>query len=141
MPTLLELLKPICLKVELVGSRITCNPPPTGTDQDYLILVKPRLLNPLMKFLQVTEWEGGGSNPGVMNHEEDDTFESYRKGDDNLIITTSETYFDKFMVATSVAKRFNLLKKEDRIILFDAVLYAHACKQSIETTQEIDYLA
>lgn len=32
-----------CLKYELVGSRVTCNPAPTDTDQDVLVLTNDEL--------------------------------------------------------------------------------------------------
>ena len=66
-------------------------------------------------------------------------FRSFRKGDMNIITTESMEFFDRFMTATALAKRFNLLEKADRIALFQAVLYgvdadaletpAHVCDQ------------
>lgn len=38
-----DLLKGKCLKYELVGSRVTCDPAPTDTDQDVLVLTTPEL--------------------------------------------------------------------------------------------------
>ena len=39
----------------------------------------------------------------------------------NLLLTCSPDYFENFCKATSLAKRLNLLKKEDRVALFQAV--------------------
>jgi len=55
-----------------------------------------------------------------------DRFSSYVKKEVNLIVTEDPKFFDKFMAATSVAKRLNLLSKEDRIALFQAVLYGNS---------------
>lgn len=50
------------------------------------------------------------------------------KGDVNLIVTQDNKFYDRFMAATSVAKRLNLLDKADRIALFQAVLYGNRCE-------------
>jgi len=46
-----------------------------------------------------------------------------RKGEINLIITTSKDFFDKFVKATEMAKEQNLLLKDERITLFQKILY------------------
>ncbi len=107
-----------------VGSRVTCNPAPTDTDQDILVLVE-----------DIAEWrermiEGGfevaGSIPAAeKNVLGADQFESYTKDDINLIVTSDAMFFSKFMAATHVAKRLNLLNKNDRKALFQAVLYGN----------------
>ncbi|WP_181950862.1 hypothetical protein [Aurantiacibacter spongiae] len=50
-------------------------------------------------------------------------FRSWRRGDLNIVTTTSSEFYDRFETATELAKRFNLLDKADRIALFQAVLY------------------
>lgn len=114
------------VKYALVGSRITCNPPPTDTDLDVLLLIKPKEFWNAIECLQDEGFELGGSD--LVPAEESfptewEGFQSYKKGDINYIITTSEEFFDKFMLATNIAKELNLLKKEDRIALFQRVLY------------------
>lgn len=50
-------------------------------------------------------------------------FHSWKKETLNLIITSSEEYFANFWKATRLATRLNLLKKQDRIMLFEAVTF------------------
>ena len=110
-----------------VGSRVTCSPAPTDTDQDILVLVE-----------DIEEWREGmieegfevaGSIPAdEKNVLGTDQFESYTKGDINLIVTSDAIFFSKFMAATHVAKNLNLLYKDDRIMLFQAVLYGNIWK-------------
>ena len=48
-------------------------------------------------------------------------FRSWKKERINLLLTCSPDYFENFCKATSLAKRLNLLKKEDRVSLFEAI--------------------
>lgn len=52
-------------------------------------------------------------------------FFSARMHDHNLIVTNKNWFFDRFMQATKVAKNMNLLKKEDRVTLFQYALYGN----------------
>ena len=114
-------------RYEHVGSRVTCVPAPFGTDDDWLVLTSSH--DCLRAELLTAKFDVGGSM--VLDAEypldADDRFSSYVKGDVNLIVTQDELFFKKFMAATSVAKRLNLLDKDDRIVLFQAVLYANPC--------------
>lgn len=106
------------LKVEPVGSRVTVDPPPMDTDEDYLVLVH-KLNADLFSRLKELGFEGG------RKHRDDDVFYSVRKGDINLIITDRQDFFDRFMLATEMAKSFNLKTKPERITLFQGVLYGN----------------
>ena len=118
-----------------VGSRVTCDPAPTDTDEDYLLLVAPNGLEldpkyddryyALERYLHEHGWTRGGSLPaeiGVTIPPEQ-RFESWTFDEINLILTTSNIFYQRFLAATAVAKRLNLLNKPDRIALFQAVLY------------------
>lgn len=72
-------------------------------------------------------WSLDGSEIVVPEHAQspDERFNSFSKGEFNCIITDSESFFKRFMAATAVAQRLNLLDKSDRIALFQAVLYAN----------------
>lgn len=114
------------LKSSIVGSKVTCNPPPTDTDLDVLVLIKDTNFWSYIHHLGDQGFQLGGSD--VVPAEEEylkewDGFQSYKRGEINLIITTSEEFFDKFMEATAIAKEKNLLKKEDRVALFQKILY------------------
>lgn len=101
-----------------VGSRVTCSPPPTDTDEDWLCYVKD--IDVFIEMAIKMGYDTGESHYGEIEH-----FVSVRKGDINLIITQDMSFFNKFIWASNLAKRFNLLNKEDRIALFQGVLYAN----------------
>lgn len=118
-------LKELCLHVDLVGSRVTCNPPPTGTDQDVLCLIDDNQLDKLLQNLEQDGFQFDGSEHYANSLEEGVGFQSYRNGEINLVMTTEFDFYQRFMAATSIAKHLNLLKKDDRIALFQAVLYGN----------------
>lgn len=116
------------LNSAFVGSRETCNPAPTNTDQDILVLVRANQYQDFASGLFLLGFELDGShisNETSISH--DSGFQSFKKGDVNLIVTGSQVFYMRFMAATSVARRFNLLEKDDRIALFQAVLYGNEC--------------
>jgi len=101
-----------------------------NTDSDWLCLT-----GDWHEFLSVAIREGfevGGSVPAnkLEQRKELTLFTSFRrKSDDlNLIVTDSPEFAKKFLAATSVAKKLNLLAKADRIALFQAVLYGNSCQ-------------
>lgn len=117
--------KSMCLRFEPVGSRVTCDPAPTDTDEDFLVLVTPETFADFELALCLQGFEFGGSriHAGGCLLGDESSFQSYTLGAENVIVTASEAFFNRFMAATSVAKRLNLLDKSDRIALFQAVLY------------------
>lgn len=125
----IQQLKGRCVSYELVGSRVTCDPAPTDTDQDVLVLGSPETWPALEFLLGLGGFEKGGSNVGdqfsflgtVPN-----SFQSYTLGDLNLIITFDPEFYRRFMAATWVCKLLNLMAKPDRVALFQAVLYGNA---------------
>lgn len=127
-----EVIRAFVYAEALVGSRVTCNPAPTDTDLDVLVKVPyiesscpaPFSLNKyraMYDVLMADRWTLGGSGDG------DGEFESWTKGEVNLILTDSSEFYDKFLAATSVCTRLNLMNKEDRKALFRACLYAEQC--------------
>lgn len=120
-------IKALCARFEPVGSRVTCDPAPTTTDEDFLLLVAPERYDELQHVLWRGDWELGGSEiPDECNLIDfDSRFQSYTSGKTNLIVTQSEIFFHRFMAATHVCKRLNLMRKRDRVMLFQAVLYAN----------------
>ena len=116
-------------KVTAVGSRVTCNPPPTSTDRDWLVLIDAAKFDFFAAELLADGWEVGGSMiPNDENYlPEVVRFNSFTKTIDgtpeNLIVTASPEFHKRFLAASAVAKRLNLLDKGDRIALFQAVLY------------------
>lgn len=122
----LDEIKALCLDLRPVGSRVTCDPPPTDTDADYLVLVDCLEY----KAFEATLFTNGFVLDGSMilatgcETGDPDTFQSFSRDKDNLIVTSNADFWEAFLAATSVAKRLNLLNKEDRIALFQAVLYS-----------------
>lgn len=45
-------------------------------------------------------------------------FRAYRDGLFNILVTDSEIYFDRWALATHIAKQLKLTNKQDRVILF-----------------------
>jgi hypothetical protein len=105
-----------------VGSRVTCDPAPTDTDEDYIILVSTEKNKLLADYLLDEDFNcqsDGGEYDGISESD----FLSWKKDELNLLVTTDLAFFHKFMAASSLAKHLNLLKKEDRIATFQVVLY------------------
>lgn len=127
-----QLLKRYAWKTEPVGSRVTCNPAPTDTDRDTLVLIMASQAEDFMAELESAGCEvelGDGYAADALNSGQSGRFQSYRLGEDNLIVTIDEKFYRRFVAATTVAKRLNLMDKADRIALFQAVLYGNACEQ------------
>lgn len=107
-----------------VGSRVTCSPPPTDTDEDFLVLVEDRsqAVAALQQFgfeaptnaQQIMEYNRLGMTSGW-------NFSSLRLGDVNYIVTDDVFFFERFLTASHVAKSLNILSKHDRIMVFEAM--------------------
>lgn len=123
------------IAVESAGSRVTCNPAPTDTDEDYILHVQD--LGVVDGILAPEGWVFGGSEipPDANYTAPDEWFASYTFGHVNLIITASEAFYTRFVAATHVAKRLNLMHKPDRIALFQAVLYGRIWCEQAEVTE------
>lgn len=123
------------VKWQLVGSRVTCNPAPTDTDQDVLVHVLARKAEDFIEAMVDAGFSvelGEGYAADALNDGQAGRFQSYRHGNVNLIVTIDEKFYKRFVAATSVAKRFNLLQKDDRIALFQAVLYGNECEDPLQ---------
>jgi hypothetical protein len=119
-------IKKIVDEWELVGSRVTCNPAPQDTDQDILCLLEEG--KTLKDFEDIVSEFEDECFPDYYDHDGIDLndFGSYKNEDHtiNYIVTTRKEFYDRFMVATRVARDFNLLEKHQRKQLFQAVLYS-----------------
>ena len=122
----MENLKKLAVEFVPVGSRVTCDPAPTNTDQDYLVLTNDPYEFRAACFDAGFELGGSLELDAFLPLNETNRFSSYTLNDANLIVTTDTEFFKRFMAATSVAKHLNLLKKADRISLFQAVLYGNS---------------
>ena len=112
--------------VEPTGSRVTCNPAPTETDADYLVQA-PNDVAALSAVVCVIEGEGF-SQDGATEHYQDvtgDGFLSWRRDEINLIVTKNPLFAKRHRAATALCRHLNLMEKDDRIALFQAVLYGN----------------
>lgn len=127
----MDRIKELCTRIAPCGSRVTCNPPVLDTDEDFILLVTPDQQIAFNRYVLENGWVLGGSDiPEESNIlDPDKRFQSYTLGDKNLIVTASEVFYWRFIAATHVCKRLNLLNKADRIAVFQAVLYAVCVKE------------
>lgn len=98
-----------------VGSRVTCNPPPRDTDEDVLCHVES-----VQDFVREASRQGFRSTSKCSGQPH---FISLRKGDVNLIVSSDKDFVDKFLLATHVCKTLNVMSKQHRIVVFQAILY------------------
>lgn len=122
--------------VSPVGSRFTCEPAPTDTDTDILCLIFENNWVMFTERMSMLGMQVDGSEISSVNHSDpENEFRSYKFGNINLICTPSRRFYSKFLAATSVAKHLNLLSKQDRIVLFQAVLYGNAIVHNLFGTE------
>ena len=95
------------------GSREMCNPAPTNTDVDFVVLDLNGDNNFVMGCKRI-----GFKNCGE-NEYEDDEFCAIRKGDVNLIIVESPYWFSQWQKATVKTKSLNILDKKLRVAAFE----------------------
>jgi hypothetical protein len=107
------------VKMEYVGSRVTCSPAPTDTDEDVLLLTDD------LSTLIGDCIEVGFTQDGAVGRAYPKEFVSLRNGTMNFIVTDNEEFYKKFMLATHVCKSLNVMNKVDRICVFQAILYGN----------------
>lgn len=135
-PSEIKFVENYCTKIFKTGSRVICDPPPTDTDEDYILLIPVAELGPLATHLLIEGYTKGGSlesfegSPYLLPEHEynsdgsvktEGLFQSWKKGELNIILTANEQYFDDFIRATFLARALNLTDKEDRVTLFKAL--------------------
>lgn len=105
----------------ITGSRVTCNPPVLDTDLDMVFLINREH----SKSEQILKKHGATRTPFSEDEYDgfDENFSAYRLNYLNVILAHDEKFYERFKVATELAKQFNLLNKADRIALFQAILY------------------
>lgn len=113
-------------EIRLCGSKVTCEPAPIDTDTDYLCyLPKKEAFDHVVAHL----WGWGYTPEGDEHYQvtNDDTgFTSWRNGENiNVILTADKDFYDKHKTATELCRRLNLLKKSDRVLVFQTILYGN----------------
>lgn len=122
-PELRTSLEAVSRSIHAVGSRATCNPAPTGTDEDWLVYAPGKMMEKAIGFLSSDGWKL--DNPNEHYRPEQGAFNSWRKGEINLIVTGDHGFRRRFLAASEVAKQLNLMEKAQRVLLFQAVLYGN----------------
>lgn len=131
----MEKAKRLAVKFEPVGSRRSVNPPPLDTDDDWLFLTDKENLNKIC-FMVDNDYEPPDeTDQKCPKSKIGSEFISLRVEEFNLIVTTSEPFFDKFMLAQRVCEQLNLMEKRQRVIVFRAILYSEAPYISMTTEQ------
>lgn len=110
--------------IEPCGSRVTCDPPVMNTDADYLIECPSAetAVSAVVHDISSAGYQWEGSS----NHYQSCAvvgFMSWRRDDMNLIVTANPDFAKRHRIATALCARLNLMKKADRIAVFQAVLY------------------
>ena len=89
-------------------------------DTDIDILCHVSDLNDFIDYADLQDFELGSY---LVPDSRAMTFVSLKRDQFNLIVTTDLDFIDKFMLATRTASVLNLLRKDDRVCLFQAILY------------------
>ena len=100
------------------GSREICKPAPFDTDVDFVVLDLNHKGNFEKKEFSMTT-EDRREEYGETD------FETYRRGEVNLIVVHSWGQFKAWRAATAAAKQMNIMEKSKRIALFQGVLYGN----------------
>lgn len=118
-----------------VGSQVTCNPPPPlikngVSDNDTLVLTKSFWFKNRFRNLLLKEDFTIDPHPYCNMVEKvmaPRSFLSMSKRTDrcreNIILTESRSFYNRFKAATHIATKLNLLEKRERICLFQGILY------------------
>jgi hypothetical protein len=87
------------------------------TDNDTVFLV-----NGYYDYQKALEDEGFDATLSDIQYHTMGEFISFRKGTENYIVTENPDFYADYVKATEGAKALNLLNKEDRIKLFQAIM-------------------
>jgi hypothetical protein len=120
-----DLEKDYGMKPELTGSRFICENPKEDSDWDYVLQIKPieSEVAALVSYLACEGFklEAGEHYQVAINS----TFMSFRKGKLNFLVCANEDWCAKHRSATKLCKKLKLDKKEDRVAVFQALLYGN----------------
>lgn len=119
-----EFLEPVSLCMNMVGSRYTVDPPPTDTDEDWLVLIPEKHFKNGKAISFLIENGFDLDNPSAHYRADEGLFNSWRGPENtNILITANRNFHNRFLAATSLAKKYNLKTRPERVELFQAVLY------------------
>lgn len=110
-----RLMRLVAFDYMATGSRVICNPPVIDTDEDYIVY------DPTEQFCQGLYGMGIDATNG--EYLGPAQFVTFRVGQVNFIVTHDYPFYKKFCKATKEATSLNLTNKQDRINLFQKILY------------------
>jgi len=105
------------------GSAVICDPPVTDTDKDFIVCSNEP--SSLIDYLVENDFEISLNEDGSYEFNPNEGITCVRRGDLNLIVTSDYGFYLKYVDATKLAKKLNLLEKPKRIALFQYVLYGN----------------
>jgi hypothetical protein len=105
------------IRFDFTGSQVIGG---ATSDSDFDILVQVKEIHPTENY-NTGGYEWHAVDYGMVG--EDINFQSLKHESVNLILTNKTEFYDLFMLATKTARMLNLTKKEDRIRLFQFILY------------------
>ena len=137
--TLPDFLTAIAVKWARVGSRAICDPAPTDSDDDYLVLADSYAATSLalngsgfdLHDEVDQRWEFEECDPGDGSAS---YFSSWLRGNVHILLTSDPGFYRKFLVGTAFAKRLNLLAKPERIEAMRAVLTGYWDLSALEAS-------
>lgn len=101
------------------GSRVIYPSGASNSDYDWIVLVTD--IRPVLDSAFEEDWVLEGNEQEA--HSEWYGFCSLRRNNVNLIITSSQDFYNNFDLATKVAKELELSSRDKRVCLFQAILY------------------
>jgi predicted nucleotidyltransferase len=118
------------IQISAVGSQTSVSPPPPieESDTDILVLVKEDKFEEFQDSVLDDDYDYPIGTDHDYEHakewDEEMIFVTFRNFDDvNLIVTTSQKFYNRFVLANQTCKYLNLKGKDDRIAVFQAILY------------------
>lgn len=108
----------IVIQAMPTGSSVICNPPVLDTDRDFLVLVKGTADEVIDCLTSRGYTADGGGTYDSQKELDQGGFISFRKDTTNYIVVSTKDAYRRFALATELATKMNLVKKEDRITVF-----------------------
>ncbi len=112
--------------VKATGSRVTKSGWTKESDWDYVVYDPDNIL--LKELQEDKNWSkdsSGNGDPGI-------DFNSFRNGQTNLILVSTENIWKNYIIATNLIKSLNCETKKERIEIFDSVFGKDRNLQAVE---------
>lgn len=98
------------------GSRVVCNPPTIFSDVDFMVYHTEEVGEVLVATgYTESHWTN------YFGSTESFEFRAWRKGVINVVTTANRTLYDRNAVATHICKRYNVLQKYHRVLIYEVV--------------------